>query len=133
MYIACVFFSKQFCFWCLDHKWYDKCGYNGVSLCSPESYPTLFQHYLYYLVNYTLHCSGGSRGGALGLGLPPYFKTKLRPKGRKNIFWRPAPHFSKGLDDPHPPTPHYLKVWSQHCTAHADYVIYLQSTTCNFK
>ena len=39
--------------------------------------------------------SGGFRGGA---GPPPYFWTKLRPKGLKKIFWETAP-------------PPYLRVW----------------------
>ena len=39
--------------------------------------------------------SGGFRGGA---GPPPYFWTKLRPKGLKKIFWETAP-------------PPYLRLW----------------------
>ena len=33
--------------------------------------------------------TSGSRGGAHPTH-PPHFKTKLRPKGPKNIFWRPS-------------------------------------------
>ena len=99
MYIVCVLFSKQFCVWCLDHKSYDKCGCYGVSLCSPESYPNLLQLYLYYLINYTLHCSGGSRGGAGGPGSPLIFRPNWGPKGRKKFFWRathpPPPNISR--------------------------------------
>ena len=106
MYIVSVLFSKQFCVWCLDHKSYNKCGCYGFSLCSPESYPNLLQLYLYYLLNCTLHCSGGSRGGAWGPGSPLIFRPNWGPKGGKKFFWRPAPHFSKGLDDPtHTPPP----------------------------
>ena len=32
----------------------------------------------------------------------------------ENIFWRPPPPFSKGLDDPPPPR-RYVKVWIRHC------------------
>ena len=47
-----------------------------------------------------LCCSGGSRGGFWG-GCPPYFWTKLRPKGPKK-YWggrRPGlPPLFQGLD-----------------------------------
>ena len=49
--------------------------------------------------------STGSRGGARGAGHPPYFQTKLRPEGAKKFSFEPAPPFSQGLDDPHPPPP----------------------------
>ena len=52
--------------------------------------------------------SGGSRGGAQ---YPPLFLDyKLRLKGPKNFFFgdQPFPH-------PNPPSPHYIKVWIQHC------------------
>ena len=90
MYIVSVLFSKQFCVWCLDHKSYNKCGCHGFSLCSPESYPNLLQLYLYYLLNYTLHCSGGSRGGAWGPRSPLIFRPNWGPKGRKKFYWRAA-------------------------------------------
>ena len=51
---------------------------------------------------------------------PPYFWTKLRPKGPKKFFGEtapppPPPPLSKGLDDPTPtPLPSYFKVWIQH-------------------
>ena len=46
---------------------------------------------------------GPGRGG--GGQLPLIFRTNWGPKGRKKIFWRPAPHLplSKGLDDRFPP------------------------------
>ena len=84
------FFPNSFVFLRLDHKWYNKCGCYGFSLCSPESYPNLLQLYLYYILNYTLHCSGGSRGGAWGPGSPLIFRPNWGPKGRKKIFWRAA-------------------------------------------
>ena len=37
-------------------------------------------------------------------GPPPYFSTKMRPKGPKNFFLVPAP----------PPPPPYLKDWTRH-------------------
>ena len=50
--------------------------------------------------------SGGSREGARGGGRSPHliFFPKRGRKGRKNLFWRPAPPppLSQGLDD-HPP------------------------------
>ena len=39
--------------------------------------------------------SGGSRGGAGGTTVPPYFQTKQRPEGPKKHFWRPAPPYLK--------------------------------------
>ena len=41
----------------------------------------------------------------------PYFKTKLRPKGKKKIFWGDRP----------PPTPPYLKVSIRHCNKSRTY------------
>ena len=41
--------------------------------------------------------SGGSRGGAGGTSVPPYFQTKLRPEGPKKHFWRPGPPLSQSL------------------------------------
>ena len=43
-------------------------------------------------------CTVGDPGKGPG-GPPPYFLTKLRPEGRKKVFWRP------------PPPPLYLRVW----------------------
>ena len=50
-------------------------------------------------------CSGGSRVGAWGgHPTPPYFWTKLRPEGLKNIFLETGSSpLSKGLDDRSPP------------------------------
>ena len=39
---------------------------------------------------------------------PLIFRPNWGPKGRKNVFWRPGPPLSKGLDDRLPP---YLRVW----------------------
>ena len=58
--------------------------------------------------------SGGSRGGVRGTRpLPPYFYSKLRPKGHKTFCLEPTP--------PPPPylrvwmtPPPYLKVWIRH-------------------
>ena len=43
-------------------------------------------------------CTVGDPGKEPG-GPPPYFLTKLRPEGRKKVFWRPPPPLSQGLDD----------------------------------
>ena len=61
--------------------------------------------------NFASLCSGGSRGGALGAWVPPYFSTKMRPEGPKNFFgdrvplisrcgWPAPPPLSEGLDLP---------------------------------
>ena len=50
--------------------------------------------------------SGGSRGEARKACLPPppYFYTKLRPEGRKKIFFGDrTPLLSNGLDEGPPP------------------------------
>ena len=50
--------------------------------------------------------------GLGGPGLPPYFSTKLRPEGPKNIFSETgAPSYVKVWINGHPP---YLKVWVHH-------------------
>ena len=99
MYIVSVLFSKQFCVWCLDHKSYNKCGCHGFSLCSPENYPNLLQLYLYYLLNYTLHCSGGSRGGAWGPGHPLFLDQTEAQRAEKNFIGElrtpPPPNISR--------------------------------------
>ena len=48
--------------------------------------------------------SGGSRGGARGPALPPYFWSKLRPERPKNFF------FWGGGGGRPPPPPPYLRV-----------------------
>ena len=58
--------------------------------------------------------SGGSREGAQGGPRPLIFRPNWGPKDQKNFFGDPP--FSKGLDDPPPPSPSpYLKVWIRHC------------------
>ena len=64
-----------------------------------------------------LHLSVADPGEEPGGPAPPYFQTKRRPEGRKQIFWRPPfapppPPLSQGLDDR---APLYLKVWIRHC------------------
>ena len=65
-------------------------------------------------MKFSLHYSGGSRGGAGG-GAPPYFQTELRPEGPKSIFfgdqappylriWMTWPPLPQGLD----PAMHYI-------------------------
>ena len=64
--------------------------------------------------------SGGSRGGA---GSPPppspptttlFSDQTVARRVEKNLFWRPPPAISKGLDDRATPPPPYLKVWILH-------------------
>ena len=63
---------------------------------------------------------GGTRKPSWASQVPPappsYFSTKLRPKGRKNLFGRPAPPLFKVLDDRAPLDP-ALSV--DLCTDHA--------------
>ena len=57
-------------------------------------------------------------------GALPYFWIKMRPEGRKNMFFlRPPLPLSQGLDDP-PPPPSYLKVWVR------DWFVSLQNLVC---
>ena len=67
-------------------------------------------------VKYTSSCyktlgrgSGGSRGGVRGARSPLFFRSKWGPKGRKNLFGRPAPLLISRSGWP-PPRP-YLKDW----------------------
>ena len=65
-------------------------------------------------MKFSLHYSGGSRGGAGGAP-PPYFQTEMRPEGPKKDFsgdrppsylriWMTWPPFPQGLD----PSMHYI-------------------------
>ena len=67
-------------------------------------------------------CSGGSRGEARGTRPPPYFSTKMRSEGPKQIFLETGPPLSQALDD-RPPPPPYLKVWIRNC------IVYRNLTT----
>ena len=75
----------------------------------PKLTPALF--ILYTKLYFTLQWRIQGRG--LGAQVPPLFldQTEAR-RAEKNFF-----------GDLCTPTLHYLKVWSRHCTAHADYVI----------
>ena len=53
--------------------------------------------------------------GPGGPAYPLFLDQTRDPKDRKNVFWRPPPLPSKGLDDLNPPAPPYLKVWIRHC------------------
>ena len=46
---------------------------------------------------------GGARGGPPPPPPPLIVRPNCGPKGRKNIFLRPGPHLSQGLDDWAPP------------------------------
>ena len=50
---------------------------------------------------------GEKSGGSRGAPPPPYFLTKLGPKGPKKVFWRLPP----------PPHPSPLEVWIRHWKA----------------
>ena len=49
-----------------------------------------------------------------GPGLPPYFKTKLRPEGSKKLFLETGPPYLRDDRD----APPSLKVWIRHCKQH---------------
>ena len=46
-----------------------------------------------------IQCQIQGRGRGARPPLPPYFWTKLRPKGPKKIFFKTRPPLSQGLDD----------------------------------
>ena len=62
--------------------------------------------------------SGGSREEARGAWVPPYFRPKWSPKGRKKLFLRPGPAPPYLRVWMTAPAPTYLKVWIGHYIYH---------------